>query len=82
MLLNREAAKPGGMDSTNVIQAASHTLEMISFPEKILGKMLVDVGGIRFIDSKSSRGKEAGSKSPTARMNCRVSLKMRYAVTS
>mmetsp|Transcript_18653 Transcript_18653/g.40578 ORF Transcript_18653/g.40578 Transcript_18653/m.40578 type:complete len:621 (-) Transcript_18653:193-2055(-) len=74
-LLNGGAPKLGEMDSTNAIQAASDTLEMISFTEKILGKMLVEIGGIRFVDSKSSRGKGAGSESPTERINCRVSPK-------
>eukprot|EP00579_Thalassiosira_antarctica_P011185 CAMPEP_0201919904 /NCGR_PEP_ID=MMETSP0903-20130614/8658_1 /ASSEMBLY_ACC=CAM_ASM_000552 /TAXON_ID=420261 /ORGANISM="Thalassiosira antarctica, Strain CCMP982" /LENGTH=570 /DNA_ID=CAMNT_0048456527 /DNA_START=257 /DNA_END=1969 /DNA_ORIENTATION=+ len=74
-LLNGQAPKLGEMDSTNAIQAASDTLEMISFTEKILGKMLLDIGGIRFVDSKAGRGKGAGSESPTERMNCRVSPK-------
>lgn len=75
-LLNGEVPKLGEMDSTNAIQAASDTMEMISFTEKILGKMLVDIGGIRFVDSKAGTGKE-GAESPTERMNCRVT-KVRY----
>lgn len=78
-LLNGEAPKLGEMDSTNAIQAASDTMEMISFTEKILGKMLVDIGGIRFVDSKAGRGKEGGPESPTERVNCRVSPNVRHA---
>ncbi|KAL7542420.1 LOW QUALITY PROTEIN: hypothetical protein ACHAXR_012063 [Thalassiosira sp. AJA248-18] len=74
-LLNGEAPKLGEMDSTNAIQAASDTLEMVSFTEKILGKMLIDIGGIRFVDSKADTGKETGPENPTERMNCRVTPK-------
>ncbi|KAL7536540.1 hypothetical protein ACHAWF_005490 [Thalassiosira exigua] len=74
-LLNGEAPKLGEMDSTNAIQAAADTLAMISFTEKILGRMLNDIGGIRFVDSKSGSGKEAGPEKPTERVNCRVTPK-------
>ncbi len=48
---------------------------MIGFTEKILGKMLVDIVGIRFVNSKAGREKEAGPDSES--MNCRVSPKVR-----
>ena len=52
-LLNEEAPKLGEIDSTNAVQAASDTLEMINFTEKILGKILLEIGGIRHVNTKS-----------------------------
>ncbi|KAL3773756.1 hypothetical protein HJC23_005767 [Cyclotella cryptica] len=69
-LLNEEAPKLGEIDSTNTVQAASDTLEMINFTEKILGKMLIDIGGIRFVDTKSDIEKDGTPESP--RLNCRI----------
>merc|ERR1719253_497967 len=71
-LLTGEAPKLGEMDSTCAIQAASDTMEMISFTEKILGKMLVEIGGIDHANSKAGREKV---DIPTERMNCRVTTK-------
>ncbi|KAL7425942.1 hypothetical protein ACHAXH_000258 [Discostella pseudostelligera] len=72
-LLNEEAPVLGEMDSTNAVQAASDTMEMINFTEKVLGKMLLEIGGIRFVDSRVDTGKEiAGPESPSEMMNCRV----------
>ena len=77
-LLNEEAPVLGEMDSTNAVQAASDTMEMINFTEKVLGKMLLEIGGIRFVDSRVGTGKEvAGPESPTEMMNCRITPKVR-----
>lgn len=77
-LLNEEAPVLGEMDSTNAVQAASDTMEMINFTEKVLGKMLLEIGGIRFVDSRVGTGKEVASpESPTEMMNCRVTPKVR-----
>ena len=77
-LLNEEAPVLGEMDSTNAVQAASDTMEMINFTEKVLGKMLLEIGGIRFVDSRVDTGKEiAGPESPSEMMNCRVLPKVR-----
>ena len=77
-LLNEEAPVLGEMDSTNAVQAASDTMEMINFTEKVLGKMLLDIGGIRFVESRVGNGKEViGPESPTEMMNCRVTPKVR-----
>ncbi|KAL7425556.1 hypothetical protein ACHAXH_000048 [Discostella pseudostelligera] len=77
-LLNEEAPVLGEMDSTNAVQAASDTMEMINFTEKVLGKMLLEIGGIRFVDSRVGTEKEiAGPESPTEMMNCRVPPKLR-----
>jgi hypothetical protein len=73
-LLNEEAPKLGEMDSTNAVQAASDTLEMINFTEKILGKMLLDIGGIRFVDTKSDIEKDGAPESPG--LNCRIKPKV------
>ena len=80
-LLNGEAPKLGEMHSTNAVQAASDTLEMISFTERVLGKMLIDIGGIRFVDAKAE-GKETGPESPGSaeRTNCRVTPKVSLVV--
>ena len=51
-------------------------MDMISFTEKILGKMLIDIGGIRFVDSNAGTEKEGGPESPTERINCRVTPKV------
>lgn len=75
-LLDGEAPKLGEMASTNAIQAASDTMEMISFTEKILGKMLVEIGGIRFVEIKAGREKEDDFV-PVIGTNCRVTLKVR-----
>ena len=77
-LLNGEAPKLGEMD--NAIQAASDTMEMINFTESILGKMLMDIGGIQNVRSASAAGSKSpgspGPESPTERMNCRVTPKV------
>lgn len=57
-LLDEEAPKLGEIDSTNAAQAASDTLEMINFTEKILSKMLLDIGGIGNVDTKSGVKKD------------------------
>lgn len=71
-LLNAEAPKLGEIDSTNAIQAASDTMEMLSFTEKVLGKMLLDIGGIRFVDSTVDSGEDSATDD---RLNCRVAPK-------
>ncbi|KAL9178748.1 hypothetical protein ACHAXT_003879 [Thalassiosira profunda] len=75
-LLSGEAPKLGEIDATDAIQAAADTLEMISFTEKILGRMLIDIGGIGCVDAASDdgvSGKEStGPESPTERLNLRV----------
>ena len=78
-LLNGDAPKLGEMDSTNAIQAASDTMEMINFTEKILGKMLMDIGGIQNVTGSAGGSKSPGSgpESPTERINCRVTPKVR-----
>lgn len=82
-LLNEEAPVLGEMDSTNAVQAASDTMEMINFTEKVLGKMLLEIGGIRFVDSRIGTGKEVASpESPTEMMNCRVTPKVRRIFSS
>lgn len=73
-LLNEEAPKLGEMDSTNAAQAASDTLDMINFTEKILGKMLLDIGGILFVDTKSEIEKDGAPESPG--LNCRIKTKV------
>jgi hypothetical protein len=77
-LLDGEAPKLEELTSTNAIQAASDTMEMISFTENILGKMLTEIGGIRFVESKAGRGKEGDFASPTNGINCRVATKVRW----
>jgi hypothetical protein len=77
-LLDGEAPKLGKMEFTDAIQAASDTMEMISFAERILGKMLIEIGGIRIIESKAGREKEGGLDSPTDGINCRVASKVRW----
>jgi hypothetical protein len=79
-LLNEEAPVLGEMDSTNAIQAASDTMEMINFTEKVLGKMLLEIGGIRFVDSRAGIGKDevVGPDSPTEITNCRVLPKVSW----
>lgn len=81
--LTGDAPKLGEMDSTNAIQAASDTLEMVGFVEKILSKMILDIpGGIQNVDSnyRSSKGREEGSvgsirpESPS--INCRITPKV------
>ncbi|KAL3809654.1 hypothetical protein ACHAXA_000337 [Cyclostephanos tholiformis] len=77
-LLDGDAPKLGKMEFTNAIQAASDTMEMISFAERILGKMLIEIGGIHIIESKASREKEDGFDSPADGINCRVASKVRW----
>lgn len=78
-LLDGEAPNLGDLISTNAIQTASDTMEMISFTEKILGKMLTEIGGIRFVEPKAGRGKEDDFASPTNVINCRVAPKVRWS---
>jgi uncharacterized metal-binding protein len=77
-LLQEDAPKLGEMDFTSAIQAAADTLEMINFTEKILGKMLLEIGGIRFVDTKSDIEKEVGSPESPG-LNCRIQPKVRSA---
>ena len=76
-LLDGDAPKLGELTPSNAIQTASDTMEMISFTEKILGKMLTEIGGIRFVQPKAGRGKEDDFASPTNEINCRVAPKVR-----
>lgn len=74
MLLNEEAPKLGEIDSTDAVQAASDTLEMINFTEKILGKILLDIGGINRVDTKS--GVEKDNDNENHDMNIRIKSKV------
>jgi hypothetical protein len=74
ILLNEEAPKLGEIDSTDAVQAASDTLEMINFTEKILGKILLDIGGIRRVDTKTDVEKDVNSDSPG--LNIRIRPKV------
>jgi hypothetical protein len=74
MLLDEEAPKLGEIDSTNAVQAASDTLEMISFTEKILGKILLEIGGIRRVDTKS--GVEKDNDTENNDLNIRIKSKV------
>eukprot|EP00956_Cyclotella_meneghiniana_P001527 scaffold1717_cov62-Cyclotella_meneghiniana.AAC.8 len=64
MLLDVEAPTLGEIDSTNAAQAASDTLDMITFTEKILGKILLNIGGIHRVDTKSDVEKGGDAESP------------------
>lgn len=75
-LLGEEAPALGDIDSINAVQAASDTLEAINFTEKVLGKMLLDIGGIRYVDSKSGVEKDGRPDSPSQVANCRVKPKV------
>lgn len=77
MLLDVEAPKLGEIDSTDAVQAASDTLEMISFTEKILGKMLLDIGGIRNVDTKAGVDEKNDS---TEDLNLNIRIKPRVCV--
>lgn len=74
MLLDEEAPKLGEIDSTNAVQAASDTLEMINFTEKILGKILLEIGGIRRVDTKL--GVEKDNDTENDDLNVRIKSKV------
>lgn len=73
--LSGEAPTLGVMDSTNAIQAASDTMEMISFTEKILANMIKVLGGIQFVDTKHVTAVGGGGDSPE-KINLRVTPKV------
>ena len=74
MLLNEEVPELGEIDSINAVQAASDTLEMINFSEKILGQILLDIGGIRCVDTKSGTEENDSPESPG--VNVRIKPKV------
>ena len=80
MLLDVEAPTLGEIDSTNAAQAASDTLDMITFTEKILGKILLNIGGIHRVDTKSDVEKGGDAKSPGSNIRIQPKVRKYYRV--
>jgi len=72
LFLDEDAPKLGKIDLINATQAASDTLEMIQFTEKVLNKILGEIGGIRQVP-KLDAGNESRPQTPGQDLNCRVS---------
>lgn len=80
MLLDEETPALGEIDSTNAAQAASDTLDMINFTEKILGKILLDIGGIQRVDTKSDVEKDGNAESPGSNIRIQPKVCKSYCV--
>lgn len=60
----------------NSAQAASDTMEMISFNEKILGKMVTEIGGIHFVEPKAGGVDKDDLDEPAEDVDVRVASKV------
>lgn len=75
LFIGEDAPKMGKIDLTNATQAASDTLEMIQFVEKVLNKILLDIGGIQMVPKVDDAGNNDVSSRPTTPgqdVNCRI----------
>ena len=84
LFIGEDAPKMGKIDLTNATQAASDTFEMIQFVEKVLNKILLDIGGIRMVHKVDDAENDASSRptTPGQDVNCRVSPKAAAAAVA
>jgi hypothetical protein len=65
----------------NSAQAASDTMEMISFNEKILGRMVTEIGGIQFVEPKAGGVDKDDFDEPAEDVDVRVASKVNMTRT-